>query len=79
LFNLTTWHAYAKLRLHTDTTLNEFRTITSTLETAVRTFIKEVTVKSKVHEFHTFRLLNDLISHISYMKYFSIFFSMKIY
>jgi hypothetical protein len=45
LFNLATWHAYAKLKLHTDTTLNEFRTITSTLGTAVRTFIKEVCSK----------------------------------
>jgi len=42
LFDLATWHAYAKLRLHTDTTLNEFRTITTTLGRSVRTFIKEV-------------------------------------
>jgi hypothetical protein len=42
LFDLATWHAFAKLRLHTDSTLNEFRTITSTLGKSVRIFIKEV-------------------------------------
>ena len=36
------WHAYAKLRLHTDTTLNDFRALTSTLGRSVRVFIKEV-------------------------------------
>ncbi len=28
LFDLATWHAFAKLRLHTDTTLNDFKTVT---------------------------------------------------
>lgn len=42
LFDLATWHAYAKLRLHTDTTLNDFRMATSTLGRSVRVFIKEV-------------------------------------
>jgi len=32
LFDLAMWHAYAKLRLHTDTTLNDFRALTTTLE-----------------------------------------------
>jgi hypothetical protein len=36
------WHAYAKLRLHTDTMLNDFRTLTSALGRSVRMFIKEV-------------------------------------
>ena len=36
------WHAYAKLRLHTDTTLNDFKTLTSALGLSVRKFIKEV-------------------------------------
>lgn len=36
------WHAYAKLRLHTDTTLNDFRALTTTLGRSVRAFIKEV-------------------------------------
>jgi hypothetical protein len=42
LFDLATWHAYAKLRLHTDTTLNDFRTLTSALGRSVRMFIKDV-------------------------------------
>jgi len=42
LFDLATWHAFAKLRLHTDTTLNDFKTVTTTLGKTVRTFIKEV-------------------------------------
>jgi len=42
LFDLVTWHAYAKLRLHTDSTLNDFRTLTSTLGKSVHVFIKEV-------------------------------------
>jgi hypothetical protein len=42
LFNLAEWHAYAKLRLHTDTTLNDFRNQTSTLGRSVRIFIKDV-------------------------------------
>lgn len=42
LFDLALWHAYAKLRLHTDTTLNDFRMHTSTLGRSVRMFIKDV-------------------------------------
>ena len=42
LFDLATWHAFAKLRLHTDTTLGDFKTITSSLGRSVRVFIKEV-------------------------------------
>lgn len=42
LFDLAMWHAYAKLRLHTDTTLNNFRMLTSTLGDSVCTFIKDV-------------------------------------
>ena len=42
LFDLATWHAFAKLRLHTDTTLNDFKTLTSRLGISVRTFIKDV-------------------------------------
>jgi hypothetical protein len=45
LFDLATWHAYAKLRLHTDTTINDFRTVTSTLGRSVRVFIREVCSK----------------------------------
>jgi hypothetical protein len=42
LFDLATWHSYAKLRLHTDTTVKDFRIVTSTLGRSVRVFIKEV-------------------------------------
>lgn len=50
MFDLATWHAYAKLRLHTDTTLNDFKTLTSTLGKSVRTFIKEVCSQYKTTE-----------------------------
>ena len=50
LFDLNTWHAYAKLRLHTDSTLNKFRAITTTLGTTVRMFIKEVCPKYNTTE-----------------------------
>jgi len=42
LFDLATWHMFAKLRLHTDTTLDDFRAITSALEKSVCMFIKDV-------------------------------------
>jgi hypothetical protein len=38
LFLLATWHAYAKLRLHTDTTLGMFETVTKALCQALRHF-----------------------------------------
>ncbi|KAH9161682.1 hypothetical protein EDB89DRAFT_2029564 [Lactarius sanguifluus] len=38
LFLLATWHAYAKLRLHTDTTLEMFQTVGTTLCQALRHF-----------------------------------------
>ncbi|KAI0318229.1 hypothetical protein OF83DRAFT_48304 [Amylostereum chailletii] len=41
LFHLATWHAYAKLRLHTETTLAFFREVTTALGDAVRKFKKE--------------------------------------
>jgi hypothetical protein len=42
LFDLATWHAFAKLRLHTDSTLKDFRATTTALGKSVRKFIKEV-------------------------------------
>ncbi|KAI0309441.1 hypothetical protein OF83DRAFT_65518 [Amylostereum chailletii] len=42
LFDLVTWHAYAKLRLHTDTTLAFFREVTQDLGDSVRKFEKIV-------------------------------------
>lgn len=38
LFTLATWHAYAKLRLHTDTTLTYFEQATKALGQTVRKF-----------------------------------------
>ena len=38
LFTLATWHAYAKLRLHTSTTLNKLETATKQLGTILRRF-----------------------------------------
>jgi len=40
LFTLATWHAYAKLRLHTDTTLAFFDTVTSILGEQLWYFLK---------------------------------------
>lgn len=40
LFTLATWHAYAKLRLHTDTTLGFFEQATSALGRVVRKFAR---------------------------------------
>jgi hypothetical protein len=42
LFDLATWHAYAKLRLHTDTTLSNFKAVTGTLGKSMRRFINGV-------------------------------------
>ena len=38
IFVLATWHAYAKLRLHTDNTLASFDTLTKSLGAALRNF-----------------------------------------
>ncbi|KAH9037100.1 hypothetical protein EDB85DRAFT_1809540, partial [Lactarius pseudohatsudake] len=38
LFLLATWHAYAKLHLHTDTTLQMFETVGKALCHALRHF-----------------------------------------
>ena len=42
LFDLATWHTFAKLRLHTDTTLDDFRAVMSALGKSVHMFIKDV-------------------------------------
>ena len=41
LFDLATWHAYAKLRLHTNTSLGFFATATIILGTIMRRFVKK--------------------------------------
>jgi len=40
LFALATWHAYAKLRLHTDTTLQFMESATTILGEQLRRFVK---------------------------------------
>lgn len=42
LFRLATWHALAKLRLHSDSTLTTFEMATRTLGVAMRKFLKHV-------------------------------------
>lgn len=51
LFELATWHAFGKLRLHTETTLNDFDNSTTRLGKVLRKFRREVCGK-----FHTFDL-----------------------
>lgn len=41
LFELATWHALAKLRIHTDETLDMFAAVTKTLTSAMRRFLRE--------------------------------------
>jgi len=40
LFELAAWHAFAKLRLHTDVTLKRFESATRSLGATVRNFLK---------------------------------------
>jgi hypothetical protein len=40
LFELAVWHAFAKLRIHTDKTLDLFQASTKTLTAAIRRFLK---------------------------------------
>ena len=42
LFELCQWHAYAKLRLHSETTLAKFEAATTTLGAAMRSFKRNV-------------------------------------
>ncbi len=42
LFELCRWHAFAKLALHSESTLSAFERATSTLGTAMRAFAKNV-------------------------------------
>ena len=50
LFLLATWHAYAKLRLHTDTTLKMFELVGTTLCQALRNFATETCPKYSTKE-----------------------------
>ncbi|KAF7293434.1 hypothetical protein MIND_01120800 [Mycena indigotica] len=49
VFRLQIWHAYAKLRLHTSTTIERFRKATSELCETVRKFARD-TAKVETHE-----------------------------
>lgn len=40
LFELALWHAFAKLRIHTDTTLDLFETTTKSLSASIRRFLR---------------------------------------
>jgi len=42
IFDLATWHAYAKLKMHTDSTLKNFDTITLALGRSIRIFRRDV-------------------------------------
>ncbi|KAF9539269.1 hypothetical protein CPC08DRAFT_601164, partial [Agrocybe pediades] len=42
LFTLCTWHAYAKLRLHTSSSLRGLKSTTKTLGAQLRRFVKKV-------------------------------------
>jgi len=42
LFTLCTWHAYAKLRMHTSSTLNGLKSTTRTLGMQLRSFVKKI-------------------------------------
>ncbi|KAF9538745.1 hypothetical protein CPC08DRAFT_610951, partial [Agrocybe pediades] len=42
LFEFATWHALAKLRLHTETTIEELETSTARLGSLLRKFKKDV-------------------------------------
>jgi len=50
LFALATWHAYAKLRLHTDSTLALFETATSILGEQLRRFVEVTCAAYKTTE-----------------------------
>ncbi|KAK6972044.1 GLOBIN domain-containing protein [Favolaschia claudopus] len=49
-FTLATWHAYAKLRLHTDTSLNCFRNTTSELGVEMRRFSRRTCEEYATYE-----------------------------
>jgi len=50
LFTLCTWHAYAKLRLHTSSTLAGLKGATKSLGQYLRSFVKKVCSKYSTRE-----------------------------
>ena len=50
LFILATWHAYAKLRLHTEHTLESMEGATSALGAAVRHFVRVTSAEFKTFD-----------------------------
>lgn len=53
LFELATWHGFAKLRIQTETTLNDFENSTTRLGNIVRKFAKKVCSKYQTKELPT--------------------------
>jgi len=50
LFDLSTWHAYAKLRVHTTDTLAFFETSTTTLRHSIQQFIQTTCESYRTYE-----------------------------
>ena len=50
LFELATWHAFGKLRMHTETTLFHFRNSTTCLGRALRIFSQDCCTKFKTYD-----------------------------
>ena len=50
LFELATWHAFGKLRLHTETTLNDFDNCTTRLGKVLRKFRTDVCSKLRTFD-----------------------------
>ena len=50
LFKLATWHAFAELRLHSDSTLSAFELATTSLGHVMRTFLRKVCSKVTTQE-----------------------------
>ncbi|KAH9961633.1 hypothetical protein BGW80DRAFT_1181194 [Lactifluus volemus] len=50
LFELGTWHAFAKLRLHTETTVDDLESSTTRLGESLRVFEKDICRKYKTYD-----------------------------
>ncbi|KAJ6582168.1 hypothetical protein B0H19DRAFT_845485, partial [Mycena capillaripes] len=50
VFTLATWHAYAKLRMHTSSTITRFTNVTAVLGAKVRKFIRTTCEASFTYE-----------------------------
>lgn len=50
LFEMATWHAFGKLRIHTETTLNHFDNCTTRLGKILRKFYRDVCNKFRTYD-----------------------------